>query len=93
MGQSGGDVPQETIAGGIEGAPHQRQAPAFGRGFLLSDIDISVGVRPIALPSEAGRTTHSGLVGTFGETALWFKVAASEPALLALTYAVSRIPP
>ena len=60
----------------------------------MADIDISVGVRPIALLSrltEADRAAHAGLVGIFGEKALRLKVAG-EPALLALTYAVSRIP-
>jgi len=45
----------------------------------VADIDISIGARPIALPSrltEGERAAHAGLVATLGEKALWLKVAA-----------------
>lgn len=51
--------------------------PTGGRQNV-EDIDISIGVRPIALPSrltDAERTAHAGMVGTLGEKALWLRVA------------------
>ncbi|ESW88927.1 DNA polymerase III subunit epsilon [Mesorhizobium sp. M1005] len=50
--------------------------PAGGRQNV-DDIDISIGVRPIALPArltDAERTAHAGMVGTLGEKALWLRV-------------------
>lgn len=52
-------------------------APASGRRNV-DDIDISIGARPIALPSrltEAERAAHASMVGTLGEKALWLRVA------------------
>ncbi|TIT21735.1 MAG: DNA polymerase III subunit epsilon [Mesorhizobium sp.] len=52
-------------------------APAGGRQNV-DDIDISIGVRPIALPprlTDAERTAHAGMVGSLGEKALWLRVA------------------
>ncbi|TJV14869.1 MAG: DNA polymerase III subunit epsilon, partial [Mesorhizobium sp.] len=52
-------------------------APAGGRRNV-DDIDISIGARPIALPSrltEAERAAHASMVGTLGEKALWLRVA------------------
>jgi DNA polymerase-3 subunit epsilon len=46
----------------------------------VADIDISIGARPIALPSrlsEVDRAAHAGLVSTLGEKALWLKVATA----------------
>ncbi|MER8399694.1 DNA polymerase III subunit epsilon [Mesorhizobium sp. M1348] len=51
--------------------------PAGGRQNV-DDIDISIGVRPIALPprlTDAERTAHASMVGTLGEKALWLRVA------------------
>ncbi|RWB24531.1 MAG: DNA polymerase III subunit epsilon [Mesorhizobium sp.] len=53
-------------------------APAGGRRNV-DDIDISIGARPIALPSRltaAERSAHASMVGTLGENALWLRVAA-----------------
>ncbi|MER8700542.1 DNA polymerase III subunit epsilon [Mesorhizobium sp. M0768] len=50
--------------------------PAGGRQNV-DDIDISIGVRPIALPSrltDAERAAHAGMVGSLGEKALWLRV-------------------
>ncbi|MER9598426.1 MULTISPECIES: DNA polymerase III subunit epsilon [unclassified Mesorhizobium] len=53
--------------------------PAGGRQNV-DDIDISIGVRPIALPprlTDAERAAHAGLVGSLGEKALWLRVAGN----------------
>jgi DNA polymerase III subunit epsilon len=53
-------------------------APAAGSANV-HDIDITIGARPIMLPSrltDAERAAHAGMVGTLGEKALWLKVAA-----------------
>ncbi|WP_376702618.1 DNA polymerase III subunit epsilon [Mesorhizobium sp. ISC25] len=50
--------------------------PAGGRQNV-DDIDISIGVRPIALPprlTDAERTAHASMVGSLGEKALWLRV-------------------
>ncbi|MER9233840.1 DNA polymerase III subunit epsilon [Mesorhizobium sp. M0622] len=53
--------------------------PAGGRQNV-DDIDISIGVRPIALPprlTDSERAAHAGLVGSLGEKALWLRVAGN----------------
>jgi DNA polymerase-3 subunit epsilon len=54
-------------------------APADGRANV-DDIDISIGVRPVPLPTrltDADRAAHAGLVGSLGEKALWLRVAGT----------------
>jgi DNA polymerase-3 subunit epsilon len=68
------------LIGGKQAALILDSATAPAGRENVRQIEITIGARPVPLPSrltDVDRAAHAGMVGTLGEKALWLKIAAT----------------